>query len=981
MVDALHRAGLEVILDVVFNHTAEAGPDGPALCFRGIDNTAYYRVVPGNPGVYYDTTGCGNSLNADDPITLQLMMDSLRYWILEMHADGFRFDLAPTLARQDGAFDKVSAFLDMVAQDPVVSRVKLTAEPWDVGQMDSYDLGRFPPLWREWNGKYRDTMRDFWRSQPVSIGEFATRFAGSSDLYGTKGRRPTASVNLITVHDGFTLRDLVSYDDKHNEANGEDNIDGTKDNRSWNCGAEGPTADPGILALRARQSRAMLTTLMLSFGVPLLLGGDEMGRTQGGNNNAYCQDNEITWFDWASADTALLEFTRHLIAFRRAHPVFRRRRFLAGAEASELQWFTPAGTPMDGGNWADPNARAIAIYLDGSDDPDRAEDGTFLVDDDFLVLVNSWWEPLSFVLPATCPGAQWQAQIDSYDPAAPARAAEYHAGHQVTVGARSIIVLILVGVSAQTTEGLSGGCPGPDDGRREDPTAGSPSEPGSARPTPREPGHEEAAELNPQTREKEKEADPGDRYLIGSVKEEVEAGREFFLSLQVKVTRPDPAAGVSQSHMLIERRGDLVAVLVADPLFSVLTADKVIVPVPQEGEGPEKGFTLRPQHAGTGWLRVDVHRGTQALTTFRFRVTASEARTESETRSARIGIPQTAAPSGLMKILLAGRQERTIQLLVGDMHLDDHPLEIGESALREQLQKITAQLNEFGDSTARGSITRKRGELHGLGKQIYSRLLPGPFVEEFRAHRPSATSLVIQGSSPLPWELMADSDDDRFLAEELRVTRWLNGSQPGAPIRLGNAIFACTDGVGGARNEIEEIGRLLCSGQEPGIIAESVQLQQRMRAGDFDLFHFAGHTKEDKSPETTALDFGNDDYFTLNYMADVPSETLRRSRPIIFLNACGSASGLGRQTLFEDWAEMFIKRGAGAFIGSLWNIRSDTANMFGIDVYQSIREGAASTLGEAVDFARRSSTGDPSDPTRLAYALYGRDNAQVILNP
>ena len=245
-----------------------------------------------------DTTGCGNSLNAGDPITLQLMMDSLRYWVTEMHVDGFRFDLAPTLARQEGGFDKVSAFLDMVAQDPVVSRAKLVAEPWDVGQMDSYDLGRFPPLWREWNGKYRDTMRDFWRSHPVGIGEFATRFAGSSDLYGTAGRRPTASVNLITVHDGFTLRDLVSYDDKHNEANGENNRDGTSDNESWNCGAEGPTDDPDILALRARQSRAMLTTLMLSFGVPLLLGGDEMGRTQQGNNNAYCQDNEITWFDW-----------------------------------------------------------------------------------------------------------------------------------------------------------------------------------------------------------------------------------------------------------------------------------------------------------------------------------------------------------------------------------------------------------------------------------------------------------------------------------------------------------------------------------------------------------------------------------------------------------------------------------------------------------------------------------------------------------
>ena len=441
MVDALHRAGLEVILDVVFNHTAEAGPDGPALCFRGIDNLAYYRADPGDPGAYYDTTGCGNSLNAGDPITLQLMMDSLRYWLTEMHADGFRFDLAPTLARQDGAFDKVSAFLDMCAQDPVVCRAKLVAEPWDVGQMDSYDLGRFPPLWREWNGKYRDSMRDFWRSTPVGLGEFANRFSGSADLYATVGRRPTASVNLITVHDGFTLADLVSYDDKHNEANGENNRDGTSDNNSWNCGAEGPTDNPDILALRARQSRAMLTTLMLSFGVPMLLGGDEMGRTQDGNNNAYCQDNEMTWFDWASADTALRDYTKNLIAFRRAHPVFRRRRFLAGAEATELQWFTPAGTEMTGGDWADPNARALAIYLDGSDDPDRADDGTPMLDDDFLVLVNSWWEPLGFVLPSTRPGAEWQAEIDSYDPAAPAGAAKRHAGDQVTVGPRSIAVL------------------------------------------------------------------------------------------------------------------------------------------------------------------------------------------------------------------------------------------------------------------------------------------------------------------------------------------------------------------------------------------------------------------------------------------------------------------------------------------------------------------------------------------------------------
>ncbi|MBV9095234.1 MAG: glycogen debranching protein GlgX, partial [Streptosporangiaceae bacterium] len=299
MVDTLHAAGIEVLLDVVFNHTAEGSHLGPTFCFRGLDNPAYYRLDPGDLRYYQDTTGCGNSLNVGDPITLQLIMDSLRYWVTEMGVDGFRFDLAPTLARQEGEFEKRSAFFDLVSQDPVVSRAKLIAEPWDVGQMDSYELGRFPPVWREWNGRYRDTMRDFWRSHPVGIGEFANRFAGSADMYGRAHRRPTASVNLITVHDGFTLRDLVCYDAKHNEANGEGNRDGTDDNRSWNCGVEGPTDDPAVLALRERQSRAMLATLLLSFGIPMLLGGDEMGRTQRGNNNAYCQDNEITWFDWS----------------------------------------------------------------------------------------------------------------------------------------------------------------------------------------------------------------------------------------------------------------------------------------------------------------------------------------------------------------------------------------------------------------------------------------------------------------------------------------------------------------------------------------------------------------------------------------------------------------------------------------------------------------------------------------------------------
>jgi isoamylase len=451
MVKALHQAGLEVILDVVFNHTCEGGQGGPTLCYRGLDNPAYYRLVDGHLDEYYDTTGTGNSLNAGSPVTLRLIMDSLRYWLTEMHVDGFRFDLAATLARQEGGFSPMSAFFDLVAQDPVVSQAKLIAEPWDVGQLDSYDLGRFPVLWHEWNGKYRDSMRNFWRSQESGgIGEFATRFAGSSDLYGAGRRSPSASVNLITVHDGFTLRDLVSYDGKHNEANGEDNRDGTDDNRSWNCGAEGPTPDPGVLALRARQSRAMLTTLLLSFGVPMLLGGDELGRTQGGNNNAYCQDNEISWVDWSAVDTGLLDFTRTLVAYRRAHPVFRRRRFLTGAEASELGWFTPGGSAMNEGDWADPSALALTIYLDGSDDPDLAADGSPLTDDDFLVLVNAWWEPLDFTIPAARAGLGWLAEINSYALPGPAGAGpagagptgvRRQAGEQITVGPRSVCVL------------------------------------------------------------------------------------------------------------------------------------------------------------------------------------------------------------------------------------------------------------------------------------------------------------------------------------------------------------------------------------------------------------------------------------------------------------------------------------------------------------------------------------------------------------
>lgn len=438
MVDALHGAGLEVILDVVFNHTAEGGAGGPTLSFRGLDNPAYYRLVPSDPASYFDTTGTGNSLNADHPTTLRLIMDSLRYWLSQMGVDGFRFDLAATLGRQNGAFDPVSAFFSLVAQDPVVSQAKLIAEPWDVGQMDSYEVGRFPPRWSEWNGRFRDTVRDWWRSQDGRLGEFASRLCGSSDIYGDRaaGRRPSASINFVTVHDGFTLHDLVSYDQKHNEANGENNRDGTDDNRSWNCGVEGPTDDHDVVALRARQKRAFLLTLLLSGGVPMLLGGDELGRTQRGNNNAYCQDNEITWFDWSAPDDALLEFTTGLIALRRRHPVFRRRRFLTAAAAADLRWFTPTGDEMTVPNWADPLARSAALFIDGTTDPDVDPDGTPLIDDDFLVFVNAWWEPLTFAVSGSLAPHRWEIVCDSFDPDRTGPA-----GQQVIVGPRSAVVL------------------------------------------------------------------------------------------------------------------------------------------------------------------------------------------------------------------------------------------------------------------------------------------------------------------------------------------------------------------------------------------------------------------------------------------------------------------------------------------------------------------------------------------------------------
>jgi len=445
MVKALHRAGLEVILDVVYNHTAEGNEHGPTLSFRGLDNGLYYRLDPDDASKYYDTTGTGNSLDAGNPQALRMILDSLRYWLTEMHVDGFRFDLAATLARDErgGHFDRMSSFFELVAQDPVVSAAKLIAEPWDVGQADSYDLGGFPAQWREWNGRYRDSMRDFWRGRDVGVAEFATRFSGSSDLYGAARRRPTASVNLITVHDGFTLRDLVSYDAKHNEANGEDNRDGTSDNRSWNCGAEGDTSDADVNALRARQARAMLSTLLLSFGLPLLLGGDEIGRTQGGNNNAYCQDNEISWFDWPAAAGELRGYVQRLLSLRQAHPAFRRQRFLTGADAADLGWYNSAGAAVTDEQWADPTMHALGIYLDGTDAPDEDAEGAPLLDDDFLILVNAWWEPVAFTIPPVRETTQtWFIELDSYDPAvSAAREFPRHTGDQVVARPRSIAVL------------------------------------------------------------------------------------------------------------------------------------------------------------------------------------------------------------------------------------------------------------------------------------------------------------------------------------------------------------------------------------------------------------------------------------------------------------------------------------------------------------------------------------------------------------
>ena len=446
MVKALHAANIEVILDVVYNHTAEGNHMGPTLSFRGIDNPSYYRLVDGDRQHYFDTTGTGNSLLMSSPQVLQLIMDSLRYWVTEMHVDGFRFDLASTLARQFAEVDRLSAFFDLIHQDPVVSQVKLIAEPWDVGA-DGYQVGGFPPLWSEWNGRYRDTVRDFWRGEFSSLPDFASRLAGSSDLYGTTGRKPTASINFVIAHDGFTLRDLVSYNEKHNEANLEGGADGANDNRSWNCGVEGDTDDEDIIELRYRQQRNFLTTLMFSQGVPMIAHGDELGRTQRGNNNVYCQDNELSWINWDldEHDHKLLHFTRHLIHLRRDHPVMRRRRFLEGparrggeSELGEIEWFTPAGTHMTEEEWNQPWARSTMVFYNGEAIREPDANGRRILDDDFLLLINAAPEPVDFTLPDAKYGHIWHTVVDT---AGDDDRDEYHSGDVVHVGPRTSFIL------------------------------------------------------------------------------------------------------------------------------------------------------------------------------------------------------------------------------------------------------------------------------------------------------------------------------------------------------------------------------------------------------------------------------------------------------------------------------------------------------------------------------------------------------------
>ncbi|MDG4859644.1 glycogen debranching protein GlgX [Streptomyces sp. T-3] len=445
MVKSLHRAGIEVILDVVYNHTAEGNERGPTLSFRGIDNAAYYRLVDDRQAHYFDTTGTGNSLLMRSPHVLQLIMDSLRYWVQEMHVDGFRFDLAATLARQFDEVDRLSVFFHLVQQDPVVSRVKLIAEPWDIGD-GGYHVGNFPPQWSEWNGEFRDTVRDFWRGQDATLADFATRLAGSSDLYEADRRRPRASINFVTAHDGFTLRDLVSYNHKHNEANGEDGKDGSDDNRSWNCGVEGETDDPDVLALRDRQQRNLLTSLLLSQGIPMLCHGDELGRTQRGNNNVYCQDNELSWVDW-NLDTAqqdLLAFTRRLVQLRHDHLVLRRRRHFRGETGTDriddLVWLRPDGTPMQDADWERADARAVAAFLHGDALP-RGPRGERVSGDSVLILINSHHEPLDFQLPPAAYGNRWRIELRTTDATAAPASTPLDAAATIPVEARCMYVL------------------------------------------------------------------------------------------------------------------------------------------------------------------------------------------------------------------------------------------------------------------------------------------------------------------------------------------------------------------------------------------------------------------------------------------------------------------------------------------------------------------------------------------------------------
>ncbi len=444
MVKGFHAAGIEVILDVVYNHTAEGNHNGPTLSMRGLDNQEYYRLVEHDPRYYMDYTGTGNTLNARHPHVLQLIMDSLRYWIEEMHVDGFRFDLAAALARELHDVDRLSAFFDIIHQDPVIRRVKLIAEPWDVGE-GGYHVGNFPVHWSEWNGRYRDTIRDIWRGEPESLSDFGSRFTGSSDLYAQTGRLPYASINFVTAHDGFTLADLVSYDHKHNEANGDGNNDGESHNRSWNCGAEGPTEDPSINELRSRQQRNILITLLLSQGVPMLLGGDELGRTQGGNNNGYCQDNELSWYDWGAVDAPLLAFTQRLIRLRQEHPVFHRRRWFQGRpfrgpDVRDIEWFGPDGTQMSDGDWDGAAVSLLGIFL--SPEGLTGIDGEPLGDDSFYLAFNAGSRTRRFRLPDERLGRSWRTMIDTAArPAFLSRAHGYRAGWRVRVQAHSVVVL------------------------------------------------------------------------------------------------------------------------------------------------------------------------------------------------------------------------------------------------------------------------------------------------------------------------------------------------------------------------------------------------------------------------------------------------------------------------------------------------------------------------------------------------------------